>query len=111
VLQTQQVKRLVQPPGDFQSDVSVSLTNSKAPCPSQVREQGADSQSRRFNIYRNNRAVSLIESLKATFPAVNKLVGDEYFSAVARSFIDEHPPQSAGVHQAITECQKHTLRC
>jgi len=85
----------VQPPGEFQSDVSRSLTNNNAPCPSQVKQQGSDSQSRRFNIYRNNRAVSLIESLKATFPAVNKLVGDEYFSAVARSFIDEHPPQSA----------------
>ena len=85
----------MQPPNEFQSDVSVSLKNSKAPCPSQVRQQGADSQSRRFNIYRNNRAVSLIESLKATYPAVNKLVGEAYFSAVARSFIDEHPPQSA----------------
>jgi len=90
-----EVRRFVQPPNEFQSDVSVSLKNSKAPCPSQVRQQGADSQSRRFNIYRNNRAVSLIESLKATYPAVNKLVGEAYFSAVARSFIDEHPPQSA----------------
>ena len=85
----------MQLPGEFQSDVSVALTDSKASCPAQVRQQGADSQSRRFNIYRNNRAVSLIESLKATFPAVNKLVGDEYFSAVARNFIDVHPPQSA----------------
>jgi len=91
----QRVKRSVQPPGEFQSDVSKSLANSDAPCPSQVRQQGADSQSRRFNIYRNNRAVSLIENLKATYPAVHKLVGDAYFSAVARNFIDEHPPRSA----------------
>ena len=85
----------MQLPSEFQSDVSKALTNSKSPCPAQVRQQGSDSQSRRFNIYRNNRVVSLIESLKATFPAVKKLVGDEYFSAVARNFIDVHPPQSA----------------
>lgn len=84
----------MQPPADFQNDVGVSLKDSKAPCPSQVEQQGSDAQSRRFNIYRNNRAVSLIENLKATFPAVHKLVGDAYFTAVAQSFINEHPPQS-----------------
>ena len=85
----------MQTPDEFQSDVSSALANSKVACPAQVRQQDSHSQSRRFNIYRNNRAVSLIDSLKATFPAVHKLVGEAYFSAVARSFIDEHPPVSA----------------
>ena len=49
---------------------------------------------KRFDIYRNNRAVSLVETLQATYPAVQRLVGDEFFSAVARAFIDAHPPTS-----------------
>jgi hypothetical protein len=48
--------------------------------------------SRRFNVYRNNVVVSLVDALKATFPAVQRLVGEEYFVAVAKAYIDEHPP-------------------
>jgi len=100
----------VQAPNEFQSDVSDALSNSKAPCPSQVQQQGPDSQSRRFNIYRNNRAVSLIESLKATYPAVHKLVGDAYFSAVARSFIDVHPPRSAVMAEYGSEFGEYIMQ-
>lgn len=80
------------PPIEFQHDMSLALKNSGAPCPKQVTQQTADRQSRRFDIYRNNRMVSLIDNLKATYPSVCKLVGDEYFSAVAREYIKHHPP-------------------
>ena len=49
-------------------------------------------QHRRFDIYRNNRVVSLIDALRSTYPAVHKLVGDEFFKASARAFIDAKPP-------------------
>lgn len=49
-------------------------------------------QRRRFNVYRNNRAVSLIDNLQSSYPAINKLVGIEFFKAAARGFIDQHPP-------------------
>jgi hypothetical protein len=49
-------------------------------------------QKRRFDIYRNNRVVSLIDALRSTYPAVQQLVGDEFFKASARAFLDANPP-------------------
>jgi len=49
---------------------------------------------KRFNVYRNNVFVSLIEALEGRFPAVCRLVGEEFFRAMARAFIENHPPRS-----------------
>ncbi len=80
--------------GDFQSAMRASLHDSAAACPGQVVEQGTDRQSRRFNIYRNNRMVSLIDNLTAAYPTVHQLVGDDFFRAVARLYIQKTPPRS-----------------
>jgi uncharacterized protein len=48
----------------------------------------------RFAVYRNNCAVAAIESLKAQFPTVPRLVGDEAFRGAARAFAQEFPPAS-----------------
>jgi hypothetical protein len=49
---------------------------------------------KRYNVYRNNVAVSLIEALAATFPAVRRITGEEFFRAMARFHIRETPPNS-----------------
>jgi hypothetical protein len=49
---------------------------------------------KRFNVYRNNVIVSLVEALGQTYPAIKALLGDEYFAALARAFVGEHPPAS-----------------
>jgi hypothetical protein len=49
---------------------------------------------RRFAVYRNNVVVGLIDTLKAAYPVVVRLVGDEFFQAMARIFVSSHPPQS-----------------
>lgn len=49
----------------------------------------------RFNIYRNNLRITLRNALRTTFPAIEKLVGEEYFSALALAFVERYPPQSA----------------
>ncbi|MEO0623183.1 MAG: DNA-binding domain-containing protein [Pseudomonadota bacterium] len=51
-------------------------------------------QRRRFDIYRNNVAHGMIEALGASFPAVERLVGPEFFAALARAFLAEEPPRS-----------------
>jgi len=50
--------------------------------------------SKRFNVYRNNVAVSLSDALEAAFPIVRKLVGDDFFRAMAGVYLRKHPPRS-----------------
>lgn len=50
---------------------------------------------KRFAVYRNNVAVSLTEALETAFPVIRKLVGDEFFKAMAGVFLRQHPPSSA----------------
>ncbi len=58
--------------------------------------QGPDGQAcpRRFRVYRNNVAVSLMEALEAGFPAVCRLVGKRFFRAMAGTYATAHPPRS-----------------
>jgi hypothetical protein len=79
---------------DFQSEASLALNNAGLMSPQAVSEQDVDGSSRRFNIYRNNRAGSLIEALQSTYPVLHKLLGDTFFRAAARQFIDKSPPTS-----------------
>ena len=50
--------------------------------------------SKRFDVYRNNVAVSLSDALEAAFPVVRKLVGDQFFRAMAGVYLRKHPPRS-----------------
>ena len=48
----------------------------------------------RYNIYRNNVTVSLINALAAVFPATQRITGDDFFRAMARFYLRAHPPVS-----------------
>lgn len=49
-------------------------------------------RSRRFDVYRNNMIVGLLDALAETYPAVRKLVGEAFFRAMAREFARRRPP-------------------
>ncbi|TNC73087.1 DNA-binding domain-containing protein [Rubellimicrobium roseum] len=49
---------------------------------------------RRFAVHRNNVAHGLSEALATRFPVVRRLVGERFFSAMARAFAQAHPPES-----------------
>jgi hypothetical protein len=49
---------------------------------------------KRYNIYRNNVTVSLIDALVAIYPAVQRITGIDFFRAMARFHIRESPPVS-----------------
>jgi len=49
---------------------------------------------KRFDVYRNNVAVSLTDALETAFPVVNKLVGTDFFRAMAGVYLRAHPPTS-----------------
>jgi hypothetical protein len=58
-----------------------------------VNPDGAPAQ-KRFDVYRNNVAVSLSDALETAFPVVRKLVGDEFFRAMAGVYLRKHPPKT-----------------
>ena len=49
---------------------------------------------RRYNVYRNNVTVSLIDALAAVYPAVQRITGADFFRAMARFHIRATPPTS-----------------
>ena len=49
---------------------------------------------RRYNIYRNNVTVSLIDALAAVFPGTQRLAGVDFFRAMARFYVRGAPPTS-----------------
>lgn len=49
---------------------------------------------RRFAVYRNNVVAGLIETLKDNYPAVCRIVGEDFFGAMAVPFVTAHPPRS-----------------
>lgn len=49
---------------------------------------------KRYNVYRNNVTVSLIDALGDTFPAVRRIVGEDFFRAMARIHLRQNPPTS-----------------
>ena len=53
-----------------------------------------DKIERRFSVYRNNVIVSLIEGLEVAFPVIYKLVGHEFFRAMAGLYVRKYPPTS-----------------
>ena len=53
----------------------------------------------RLNIYRNTYLAGLVGALRISYPAVRKLVGDEFFEGAARAFIDAHPARSAYLNE------------
>ena len=50
---------------------------------------------RRFTVYRNNVYAGLVNALAGRFPATLKLVGEEFFRAMARDYVEKTPPRSA----------------
>jgi hypothetical protein len=48
----------------------------------------------RYNVYRNNVTVSLINALADTYPAVQRITGVEFFRAMARFHVRATPPIS-----------------
>jgi hypothetical protein len=49
----------------------------------------------RLSIYRNTSRTALTNALRLNFPAVQRLVGENFFTAAADTFITREPPQTA----------------
>ena len=82
------------PPGSFEASVARALLDPSQPIPQGIASDGVGWPARRFAIHRNNVVVGLIKTLQARFPVVQKIVGEEFFAAMARVFVAKMPPRS-----------------
>lgn len=71
-----------------------ALIDAALPMPDGIIGPDGKPAPKRFNVYRNNVIVSLTEALSHTYPAIERLLGEDYFKALARAFVQEHPPRS-----------------
>ena len=79
---------------EMQSSFAAALLEPEADLPPALAQGASPAAKRRFDIYRNNVTSSLIDALKASFPIVCRLVGDEFFKAAATLYIRQDPPRS-----------------
>jgi len=71
-----------------------ALLDPARPVPSGLATWNGSDPVARFAVYRNNVVVSLVAALADTFPVVRELVGEEFFTAMARLYVAEQPPLS-----------------
>ena len=82
----------------LQTDFAQALLDPDRPVPAELTSHTVRHPQKRFAVYRNNVVVSLVNALRAKFPATERIVGDEFFAAMARVFVTAYPPRSKILH-------------
>ncbi|SFR35285.1 Putative DNA-binding domain-containing protein [Yoonia tamlensis] len=77
-----------------QAAFRAGLFDPELPAPNGLQNPDGAQASKRFDVYRNNVAVGLSDALEAAFPVIRKLVGDNFFRAMAGVYLRKHPPKS-----------------
>ncbi|SLN45362.1 hypothetical protein ROA7450_02189 [Roseovarius albus] len=70
------------------------MLNPQAIVPEGLSDAQARPAGRRFNVYRNNVAVSLTEAMHQAFPVITKLLGPNNMDGLAGIFLRQNPPSS-----------------
>ena len=84
----------MRPLAELQRQFAEALLDPRRPMPAECIDPAGHPDPLRFAVYRNNVASSLIEALEAAYPAVRRLVGEEFFRAAARPYVLQDPPDS-----------------
>jgi Putative DNA-binding domain len=71
---------------------AAALGEPSAPPPAMTRGRMGAPDARRFAVYRNNVAVGLIGALEARYPVSRRIVGDDFFRAIARLYVSARRP-------------------
>lgn len=79
---------------DQQRDFSAALLDRALSIPPGLVGPDGEPSARRFAVYRNNVVAGLTEALKDAFPAVCRIVGNDFFQAMAHAHVLSEPPIS-----------------
>jgi hypothetical protein len=80
---------------ELQRDFAGAVLDIEAAVPAEIRRKSGGVPSRRFGVYRHNVYAGLVDVLAGRFPVVARLVGNEFFRAMARLYVEREPPSSA----------------
>lgn len=80
---------------ELQRAFAGAVLDAEAPVPPSITRKIGGVPSRRLAVYRNNVYAGLIDALAGRFPVVARLVGEEFFRAMARHYVEREPPASA----------------
>jgi hypothetical protein len=78
----------------FEPFFAQALLDPNKPIPQGIISPDAPNATRRFAVCRNNVVAGLVRAMEARFPAVERIVGEDFFVAMARAFVIERPPRS-----------------
>lgn len=79
---------------NYPEEFTPGLLDPSCATPTFVVGPNGKAADKRFNVYRNNVTVSLINALADVFPATMRITGETFFRAMARFHIRETPPTS-----------------
>ena len=79
---------------NVQAEFAGALLSTARPVPVGINGAAHGRAERRFAVYRNTVAAGLIEALQGRFPVVERLVGADFFRAMARAYVALEPPSS-----------------
>lgn len=71
-----------------------ALLDPERTIPAELTTWNGSDATLRFAVYRNNILVSLIDALADTYPVAQELIGEDFFRAMARLFVNAEPPRS-----------------
>ena len=77
-----------------QSAFTNAVLHADRPVPAGLIDPKGRPAGKRFDVYRNNVVISLRKALETGFPVLRKLVGDDFFAAMAELYVRNHPPTS-----------------
>lgn len=84
-----------QPAADpSQTEFASALLDPELPAPHGLKAWNGSDPAVRLGVYRNNVISSLVDALADTCPVVQRLVGEEFFRAMAAAFVRKSPPRS-----------------
>lgn len=78
-----------------QAGFVAALVDPSSAVPAGIVSYRGDSDTKRFAVYRNNVHVGLVAVLAAKYPVCRQLVGEEFFTAMARVYVAENKPSSS----------------